>query len=82
MCFDKDFLYGFATAAAQIEGGGATSEKLSGRGDSVSLTPTSGLVRGAETFRFGTSFVLRRDISKMEVMSKRPAVIYPVSKKM
>jgi beta-glucosidase/6-phospho-beta-glucosidase/beta-galactosidase len=36
MSFHKDFLYGFATAAAQIEGGGITSEKLSGRGDSVS----------------------------------------------
>nr|XP_018260078.1 uncharacterized protein I303_06995 [Kwoniella dejecticola CBS 10117]OBR82236.1 hypothetical protein I303_06995 [Kwoniella dejecticola CBS 10117] len=31
----RDFLYGFATAAAQIEGGGAESEKESGRGDSI-----------------------------------------------
>ncbi|WWD22919.1 hypothetical protein CI109_107414 [Kwoniella shandongensis] len=30
-----DFLYGFATAAAQIEGGGAEEEKASGRGDSI-----------------------------------------------
>ncbi|WVR09713.1 hypothetical protein IAU60_006789 [Kwoniella sp. DSM 27419] len=30
-----DFLYGFATAAAQIEGGGEESEQMSGRGDSI-----------------------------------------------
>ncbi|WWC73867.1 uncharacterized protein I206_107839 [Kwoniella pini CBS 10737] len=33
--FRRDFLYGFATASAQIEGGGAESEKESGRGDSI-----------------------------------------------
>ena len=32
----KDFLFGFATAAAQIEGGGEEKEKASGRGLSVS----------------------------------------------
>jgi beta-glucosidase len=31
-----DFLYGFATAAAQIEGGGADKEKASGKAPSVS----------------------------------------------
>ncbi|WWC92590.1 uncharacterized protein L201_007549 [Kwoniella dendrophila CBS 6074] len=31
----KGFLYGFATASAQIEGGGEESEKESGRGDSI-----------------------------------------------
>ncbi|WVF68282.1 hypothetical protein IAT40_003047 [Kwoniella sp. CBS 6097] len=31
----EDFLYGFATAAAQIEGGGEESEKLSGKGPSI-----------------------------------------------
>ncbi|ORX35418.1 beta-glucosidase 1A [Kockovaella imperatae] len=31
----KDFLYGFATAAAQIEGGGKESEEESGRGPSI-----------------------------------------------
>ncbi|WWC95633.1 hypothetical protein V866_002498 [Kwoniella sp. B9012] len=30
-----DFLFGFATAAAQIEGGGPDAEKASGRGDSI-----------------------------------------------
>ncbi|RSH91345.1 hypothetical protein EHS25_009644 [Saitozyma podzolica] len=30
-----DFLYGFATAAAQIEGGGADKEKASGKGPSI-----------------------------------------------
>ena len=39
MPFSKDFLYGFATASAQIEGGGVVSEKLSGRGDSVGDVP-------------------------------------------
>lgn len=32
-----DFLFGFATAAAQIEGGGPDAEKASGRGDSVGV---------------------------------------------
>ena len=32
----KDFIFGFATAAAQVEGGGAEKEAASGRGDSVS----------------------------------------------
>ena len=32
----RDFLYGFATASAQIEGGGKESEEESGRGPSVS----------------------------------------------
>lgn len=31
----KDFIFGFATAAAQVEGGGAEKEAASGRGDSV-----------------------------------------------
>lgn len=35
MTLPKDFLFGFATAAAQIEGGGADKEKASGRGLSV-----------------------------------------------
>jgi len=35
MALRKDFLYGFATASAQIEGGGPESEKESGRGMSV-----------------------------------------------
>lgn len=36
----SDFIWGFATAAAQIEGGGADQEKASGRGPSVSrLSP-------------------------------------------
>jgi len=35
MALRKGFLYGFATASAQIEGGGPESEKESGRGMSV-----------------------------------------------
>ena len=31
----EDFMWGFATAAAQIEGGGQEKEKASGRGRSV-----------------------------------------------
>ena len=31
----EGFLYGFSTAAAQIEGGGEEAEKASGRGDSI-----------------------------------------------
>jgi beta-glucosidase len=37
----KDFLFGFATAAAQIEGGGEDAEKASGRGRSVRETPAT-----------------------------------------
>lgn len=33
----KDFLFGFATASAQIEGGGKEAEAASGRGPSVRL---------------------------------------------
>jgi hypothetical protein len=34
-------MWGFATASAQIEGGGKEKEEASGRGRSVSLTPAS-----------------------------------------
>jgi hypothetical protein len=34
----EDFMWGFATAAAQIEGGGKEKEEASGRGRSVSST--------------------------------------------
>jgi hypothetical protein len=37
----EDFMWGFATASAQIEGGGKEKEEASGRGRSVSLTPAS-----------------------------------------
>lgn len=37
MALRDDFIWGFATAAAQIEGGGAEQEKASGKGPSVSL---------------------------------------------
>ena len=33
-----DFMWGFATASAQIEGGGKEKEEASGRGRSVSLS--------------------------------------------
>jgi len=33
----NDFMWGFATASAQIEGGGKEKEEASGRGRSVSL---------------------------------------------
>lgn len=36
MSFRSDFHWGFATAAAQIEGAGKESELASGRGPSVS----------------------------------------------
>lgn len=50
MSLRSDFMWGFATAAAQIEGGGEEQEKASGRGDSVCLSrkPRS------DAFRFGT----------------------------
>ncbi len=35
----KDFLFGFATAAAQIEAGGEEKEIASGKGPSVSVSP-------------------------------------------
>ena len=34
----NDFMWGFATASAQIEGGGKEKEEASGRGRSVSLS--------------------------------------------
>lgn len=36
MALRNDFMWGFATAAAQIEGGGAEQEAASGKGPSVS----------------------------------------------
>jgi beta-glucosidase len=36
MALRDDFMWGFATAAAQIEGGGEAQEKASGKGPSVS----------------------------------------------
>ena len=38
--FGADFLFGFATASAQIEGAGKSSEEKSGRGPSVSFCGT------------------------------------------
>lgn len=44
----EDFLWGFATAAAQVEGGGEEQELASGKGPSVSfglaLTHNNGVV--------------------------------------
>lgn len=46
-----DFMWGFATASAQIEGGGKEKEEASGRGRSVScllpIVPTSERIRSA-----------------------------------
>lgn len=38
----KDFLWGFATASAQIEGGGAEEDSQTGKGPSVCATDLSG----------------------------------------
>lgn len=54
MALRDDFIWGFATAAAQIEGGGVEQEKASGKGPSVSLmiSASSG---GAESARFAAT---------------------------
>jgi hypothetical protein len=79
MSFRKDFLYGFATAAAQVEGGGAVTEKLSGRGDSVSL---AWLLAVCINVRFGMNSAVYLETSLMGPMFVRRVIICLASKKM
>lgn len=72
MSLPADFLFGFATAAAQIEGGGEKSERASGRGLSVRSFPVPSICNDDcrelrfVRRRYGMTFVHNLGRSKMD----------------